>query len=141
MAKPESADSKKRSPRFPPIDDPHEWIWFDFEHSIIIRHLERSVAKSTEFAMPDEFKTENGCIVRRLDTGKIVERPLSVDQFTVGAKLVFDDDFDGRTLIYVACSVTPAKKKPKPKSVQSRLTNSATHGKTEKAKPKPGMLF
>jgi len=139
------ADSKKRSPRFPPIIDPHEWIWFDFEHSIIVRHLERSVAKSTEYAMPDEFKIENGCVVRRLDTGKIVDRPLSVDRFTVGAKLVYDDDFDGRKLVYVACSVTPARKKPKLKSVQSPLTKSATHGKTQNAKSnptkKPGLLF
>ena len=90
--------NKKRSPLFPPITDPHEWIWFDWEHGIIIRHLENSVANSSEFTMPDEFKIENGCVVRRLDSGEIVDTPLSLGCFTVAPKLVYIDFFGDRRM-------------------------------------------
>lgn len=138
-------ETKKRSPRFLPIDDSHEWIYFDWEHLIIIRQLERSVAKSVEYAMPDEFKIENGCIVRRLDTNEIVEFPLSVCRFSIAPKLVFIDLFDDRSVAFVACEVVPAKRKPKPKPKSSVLTPTKSVGKIgiakAVAKKKSGLLF
>jgi len=98
---------KKRSPSFPPITNPNEWIYFNWERSVIVRGLERSVSKSTEWPMPDEFKIENGCVVRRLDTNSIVASPLSVCRFSVLPKLFFIDFFGYRCFAEVFCEVIP----------------------------------
>ena len=143
---------KKASRRFPPITDPHEWIYFDWEYRIIIRHLEHSVANSIEYPMPDEFKIENGCRVRRLDTGEIVNRPLSICRFTVGPKLFYLDDSLGdffdpeRRFVEVLCEVIPGIAKPKPKSKAKHSaakteTPKASKSNQKAANPKSGLLF
>ena len=132
---------KKHSRRFPPIVDPHEWIFYDWEHSIIIRNLEHSVSKSTEWPMPDEFKIENGCRFRRLDTGEIIDQPLSFCRFSVGPKLFYFDDFLGeRVFIETACEVIPGMPKQKPKPSKSKAASSSV-SKPKVKKSQAGRLF